>query len=167
MARCTNRSPSLEPRVALVALRGEGTVSEVATKHESHPMLLRKWERQAAESLVEVFASGGCHGQEAIHATKVEGLRAVIVKLAVQRDYLHSAFRCFDHPDRDRRIGMIDPKTPGSARTLRATLWACLVPASTATRRISALPMRNACAPLTSSICGPAPVNRGCFCDQG
>ena len=44
MAKRTNHSPSFKAKVALEALRGERTVSELAAKYEIHPTLVTKEE---------------------------------------------------------------------------------------------------------------------------
>lgn len=42
-------------QIALEALRGHHTVSELATKHELHPKLITQWKRQAIAKLAKVF----------------------------------------------------------------------------------------------------------------
>ena len=38
-------------KVALEAIRGERTISELATKHQLHPNQITQWKRQAIENL--------------------------------------------------------------------------------------------------------------------
>ena len=92
MAKRTNHSPSFKAKVALEALRGERTVSELAAKYEIHPTLVTKWKRQASEGLVEVFDGGGRHGQDTVHAAEVKELHAKIGQLTVEKDFLEKAF---------------------------------------------------------------------------
>ncbi len=73
MAKRNNYSPSFKAKVALEALRSERTISEPAAKYEVHPQLLTKWKRQAAEGLVDVFATGERRDQE----TAREGPRRI------------------------------------------------------------------------------------------
>ena len=39
-------------KVALEAIRGERTISELATKHQLHPNQITQWKRQAIENLM-------------------------------------------------------------------------------------------------------------------
>lgn len=78
-------------KVALEAIRGERTVSELATKHQLHPNQITKWKRQAIENLVKAFddkASDAQVGREA----EVTKLHAKIGQLVVERDFLAKAF---------------------------------------------------------------------------
>lgn len=40
-------------KVALEAIRGERTISELATKHQLHPNQITQWKRQAIENLAK------------------------------------------------------------------------------------------------------------------
>jgi Transposase and inactivated derivatives len=42
-------------KVALEAIRGERTISELATKHQLHPNQITQWKRQAKENLAKAF----------------------------------------------------------------------------------------------------------------
>ncbi len=58
-------------RVALEALRGELTVSQLATKHGVHQTLIGDWKRQALDGLVTVF-SGKVEAKEDMGEEDVE-----------------------------------------------------------------------------------------------
>jgi len=78
-------------KVALEAIRGERTISELATKHELHPNQITQWKRQAVENLAKAFddkASDAQVGREA----EVTKLHAKIGQLVVERDFLAKAF---------------------------------------------------------------------------
>jgi transposase len=78
-------------KVALEAIRGERTISELATKHQLHPNQITQWKRQAIENLAKAFddkASDAQVGQEA----EVMKLHAKIGQLVVERDFLAKAF---------------------------------------------------------------------------
>ncbi len=49
-------SAEFKAKVALEALRGELTVSQLATKHGVHQTLIGDWKRQALDGLVTVFS---------------------------------------------------------------------------------------------------------------
>ena len=73
-------------RVALEALRGELTVSQLATKHGVHQTLIGDWKRQALDGLVTVF-SGKAEANEGMREEGVETLHAKIGQLVVERDF--------------------------------------------------------------------------------
>ena len=78
-------------KVALEAIRGERTISEMATKHQLHPNQITQWKRQAIENLAKAFddkASDAQVGREA----EVTKLHAKIGQLVVERDFLAKAF---------------------------------------------------------------------------
>ena len=84
-------SAEFKAKVALEAIRGERTISELATKHQLHPNQITQWKRQAIENLAKVFddkASDAQVGREA----EVTKLHAKIGQLVVERDFLAKAF---------------------------------------------------------------------------
>jgi len=74
----------------LEALRGELTVSQLATKHGVHQTLIGDWKRQALDGLVTVF-SGKADAKEGMREEDVEKLHAKIRQLVVERDFLAKA----------------------------------------------------------------------------
>ena len=77
-------------KVALEAIRGERTISELATKHQLHPNQITQWKRQAVENLAKAFddkASDAQVGREA----EVTNLHAKLGQLVVERDFLAKA----------------------------------------------------------------------------
>ena len=79
-------SAGFKAKVALEAIRGERTISELATKHHLHPNQITQWKRQAIEKLAKVFddkASDAQAGREA----EVTKLHAKIGQLVVERDF--------------------------------------------------------------------------------
>jgi transposase len=83
-------SAEFKARVALEALRGELTVSQLATKHGVHQTLIGDWKRQAMDGLVTVF-SGKADAKEGMREEDVEKLHAKIGQLVVERDFLAKA----------------------------------------------------------------------------
>ena len=84
-------SAEFKAKVALEAIRGERTISELATKHQLHPNQITQWKRQAIENLAKAFddrASDAQVGREA----EVTKLHAKIGQLVVERDFLAKAF---------------------------------------------------------------------------
>jgi len=83
-------SAEFKAKVALEALRGELTVSQLAAKHGVHQTLIGDWKRQALDGLVTVF-SGKADAKEGMREEDVEKLHAKIGQLVVERDFLAKA----------------------------------------------------------------------------
>ena len=85
-------SAEFKARVALEALRGELTASQLATKHGVHQTMIATWKKQAMEGMASVF-SGQAVAQEAAKSAEaeVEKLHAKIGQLLVERDFLAKA----------------------------------------------------------------------------
>ena len=78
---------AFKAKVAVAALRGDQTISELASRFEVHPTLIHTWKKQLVESAPELFRSGHGHqgkGQEAL----VSKLYQQIGQLTVERDFL-------------------------------------------------------------------------------
>ena len=83
-------SADFKAKVALEALRGELTVSQLVSKHGVHQTLISAWKRQALEGLSGVF-SGQSVGKQVAREEEVEKLHAKIGQLLVERDFLAKA----------------------------------------------------------------------------
>ena len=83
-------SAEFKAKVAMEALRGELTASQVATKHGVHQTMIGDWKHQAMEGLVLVF-SGKTEAKEGIREEDLEKLHAKIGQLVVERDFLAKA----------------------------------------------------------------------------
>ena len=53
-----NHGSAFKAKVALEALKGEQTVTEIASKHGLHPTLVTEWKRQLADGASAVFEKG-------------------------------------------------------------------------------------------------------------
>ena len=79
--------PEIKAKVALLAIKGELTVNEIATMYGVHPGMIAKWKTQALAELPQVFAnrrSATVRAQEDITAT----LYQQIGQLKVELDWL-------------------------------------------------------------------------------
>ena len=77
-------------KVALEALRGELTTSQLATKHSVHQTMISDWKRQAMEGLPLIFA-GKTEARDTAREGELEKLHAKIGQLVVERDFLAKA----------------------------------------------------------------------------
>ncbi len=87
MGKRKRYSAEFKAKIALEALRGELTVSQLAAKHGVHQTLIGDWKRQALDGLVTVF-SGKADAKEGMREEDVEKLHAKIGQLVVERDFL-------------------------------------------------------------------------------
>ncbi len=83
-----NHSPAFKAKVALAAIKGEKTVSELAQLFDVHPNQITQWKSQLQEGAVAVFGSG-----VAVAAAPVDlkALHAKIGELALENDFLSGA----------------------------------------------------------------------------
>lgn len=90
MGKRKRYSAEFKAKVAMEALRGELTASQLATKHGVHQTMIGDWKRQAMDGLVSVF-SGKAEAREGIREDELEKLHAKIGQLVVERDFLAKA----------------------------------------------------------------------------
>ena len=78
MAKRRNFSPDFKARVALAAIRGDGTIAELAARYQVHPNVIGNWKRTALEGLKETFGRGarGAGARGGDHAVSGEDRRA-------------------------------------------------------------------------------------------
>jgi transposase len=77
-------------KVALEAIRGEVTLSELGAKYGVHQTMINGWKKQAVEKLSTVFESGSSDTGKSSEA-EIEKLHAKIGQLIVERDFLVKA----------------------------------------------------------------------------
>ncbi len=83
-----NHSPAFKAKVRLVgALRGEGTLAELAKQYDVHPNQITDWKTQLLERASGVF--GGTPSTES--KTDLKALHAKIGQQALEIDFLSSA----------------------------------------------------------------------------
>ena len=73
-------------KVALAALKGERTVSELAGRFGVHPTMIHPWKRVLLEGASGVFERGGRKAPE-VDDVQVKDLHARIGELAVAKDF--------------------------------------------------------------------------------
>lgn len=87
MSKRKQHSPEFKAKVALEALKGEETVSELASRFGIHPTMIHQWKRALLEGASGVFERGGRKKPE-IDDEQVKDLHAKIRELAVANDFL-------------------------------------------------------------------------------
>lgn len=83
-----NHAAAFKAKVALEAIKGEKTVTEIAQRFEVHPNQVTEWRRQLLERAADVFGGTATPAQPAID---VRALHAKIGQLTLENDFLESA----------------------------------------------------------------------------
>ena len=87
MSKRRNHDAGFRARVALEALKGERTVSELTVAYGVHPTMVHQWKKALLEGAADVFERGGRKTAE-IDEDAVRDLHAKIGELAVANDFL-------------------------------------------------------------------------------
>ena len=87
MTKRRNHSPAFKARVALAALRGEQTLSELAAHYSVHANQISKWKKQLLQASPDVFA-GKIASADTAHEKEISRLHEKIGQLSVERDFL-------------------------------------------------------------------------------
>ena len=84
-----NHRPAFKAKVALAAIRGEQTLTELAQQFDVHPNQIKQWKEQLLAGVTEVFDSGG--KKTAALEGDVTQLHAKIGQLTLENDFLEGA----------------------------------------------------------------------------
>jgi transposase len=84
-------SAEFKAKVALEAIKGEHTMSELGSRFGLHPNMITNWKRQAIENMAETF-SGKAERSRSGNDAQIKDLHAKIGQLTVERDFLAKAF---------------------------------------------------------------------------
>lgn len=82
MSKRKQHHPEFKAKVALETLKGEETVSELASRFGVHPTLIHQWKHALLEGASGVFERGGKRAPE-IGAEQIKDLHAKIGELTV------------------------------------------------------------------------------------
>lgn len=80
-------SKEFKVKVALAAIKGQKTASELASEYEVHSSQINTWKKQALEALPEVFGQGRQREAEEQEAER-DRLYQQVGKLQVELDWL-------------------------------------------------------------------------------
>ncbi len=92
MNKRKNYSPDFKSKVALAAIRGDGTLAELAKRFELNPNLISRWKQEALESMKSGFKQASFRHQQSSQA-EIDKLHKKIGQLVVERDFLSKAFK--------------------------------------------------------------------------
>ncbi len=83
-----NHSPSFKAKVALAAIQGELTITELAQKFDVHANQIIQWKTQMLERAADVFETGSSPGAPPVD---IKRLHAKIGELTLENDFLEGA----------------------------------------------------------------------------
>src|SRR3954453_13796949 len=127
-------SAAFKAKVALAALKGDRTVSELAGEYGVHPSQIHAWKKALLDGAASVFESGG-ERDDKISETQVGELYAQIAHVKVENDFFGQEARQGGRAERRAMIDRAHP--PLSVRrqchlleVSRASVYRCPAPVS-------------------------------------
>jgi transposase len=84
-----NHSPDFKSKVAIAAIKGDETLSELARRYNINANLIVKWKKLLLDNSAEVFASG--KGLAPDRESEIKDLQAKIGEITMEVDFLSKA----------------------------------------------------------------------------
>jgi putative transposase len=97
-------SPNFRARVAIEAIRGEKTLSQLGSQFKVHPIQIAKWRKSALEQLPELFVDGRSRKRSDEDGDK-DALYEEIGRLKMELDWLKKKWVC----STDERRALVEP----------------------------------------------------------
>lgn len=88
MRKRRNHDAGFKARMALGALKGERTVSELAAEYGVHPTMIHSWKKALLDGAEDIFELGSRKPAAEVDEETVRSLQAKIGELAVANDFL-------------------------------------------------------------------------------
>ena len=92
-----NHGPAFKAKVALEAIKGEQTLSELSDRFQIHPNQIAEWKKQLLERAAEIFDKG-----KRSEEPDANELHTKIGKLTMEIDFLSGALGRIDGPSAKR-----------------------------------------------------------------
>ena len=86
MQHRTHHNAEFKAKVALAAISGLKTLSELASEYKVHPSQITRWKQELIENASDLFGKG--KKKEVDHDAEVAELHRVIGKLKAENDFL-------------------------------------------------------------------------------
>jgi len=80
--------PDFKAKVALMAIKGEKTVSEISSQFQVHSTQITRWRKQALQGFMEIFSRNGKASSPHDSSPMVDELYKEIGKLKVENEWL-------------------------------------------------------------------------------
>ena len=85
-----NHSPSFKAKVAMAAIRGDKTLSQIAQQYDVPPNQIQDWKKRLMAEAERLFENGNTHAGNGTEG-KAQELHAKIGELTMERDFLSKA----------------------------------------------------------------------------
>jgi transposase len=85
-----NHTPAFKAKVALAAIEGDRTLTQLAEQFDIHPSQITSWKAQLEGGAADVFGPGSSNGASQ-PAIDVKSLHAKIGELTLENDFLEGA----------------------------------------------------------------------------
>ncbi len=93
MRKRRNHDAGFKARVALEAVKGERTVSELAAEYGVHPTMIHQWKKALLDGAADIFERGGRKLVVEVDEETVRSLHVKIGELAVANYFLSRKLR--------------------------------------------------------------------------